>query len=605
MKKLNMKIVFLLLVVTMFQFLGCNKKTELLADADDSYLPQDVKRSCIVSDTEFNTWFKSGKVTENGSVMPANSVTFPHGNNCDFYKWSEQMFLWITSPASANGGTVLESLVFYNVSSADANNKRTLTSHTANEPMKAEGNINQNGPNRLPIIIDKKGRMFEVESPKSNEKVIVENAVNKRVTVDHILTNAQGIHSFIDVEGKVIQKPKAIIKARINPSRIVSEIKVKGKSVFLDAAGNQIDAGVGQAGHNQGVLMAANKSLVYYITMVNDVYAYFLTGVNEGKLKGSQFPINAAARDSILAYAKTKGWAAPPDPNALAIELKTSWVEAKDLPNRNSYITMKAKIPTYDKSNPAKWIVKGDTIVTLALVGMHVVGSVAGHPEMIWATFEHKKNSPNAAYAYRDRNDKIKKVQADTNKGWLFNTNASDTTGGQNFRNMTAVGDTVTIINTATMYSPDTRRIMAWGSASNTVPNQEDKTPADANSEVIAINNAIQKMLVGNDIRKNYLFIGATWTFGGIAPNGKSYPYGVEKDTITHGAAIGTAQLANSTMETFMQSPTSASTSDNSRSCFYCHSHTDGANKAYSLKPKYLSHVFEGLQSLPSNLKRK
>jgi hypothetical protein len=34
------------------------------------------------------------------------------------------------------------------------------------------------------------------------------------------------------------------------------------------------------------------------------------------------------------------------------------------------------------------------TTVTVALVGLHVVGVTVNHPEFIWATFEHNLNSP-------------------------------------------------------------------------------------------------------------------------------------------------------------------------------------------------------------------
>lgn len=600
MKKTTIKIAVALFTVAIALFIGCNKKKEVaaLVSSGDEYLPQDVKQSCTVSESEFNSWFKTGKVSENGLVTPANSVTFPHNNNCDFYKWSEQMFLWITSPASgtySGKGTVLESSVFYNVSPPDAKGKRTMTQHNPKEILSAVSNINQNGPNRLPIVSDKSGRLFEVEPAKSDEKV--KDETNKLVQVSRISTDAKGLHSFIDIKGRAIKSAKPVIDSKVDPKNVLQEFKVGKKSVFFDSNGNEVQTEQGQAG-SHGALMGENKSLVYYITMVNDVYAYFLTGVNEGKLNGNQFPTTASARDSILAYAKTKGWATPPDPDALAMELKTSWIEVKDLPNADSYITIKAKIPTYDKSNPNKWVENGQTTATLALVGMHVVGSVAGHPEMIWATFEHEKNSPNAAYAYRDVNDKIKQVKADTGTGWLFNANANDTTGTQNIQNMTVSGDTIKITNPA-VNSPTARRIMAWGVASNTVPNGEDKTPADSNSEIISINNAVRKMLNGTDIRRNYLLIGATWTFGGSIPNGNSYPYGSTTDSIHKGDAIGTGQLANTTMETYFQSPSSASDSTDSRSCFYCH--------GYSLDPRKkngLSHIFSDIIPLPPYTKK-
>ncbi|MCC9071816.1 hypothetical protein LNQ49_09510 [Flavobacterium sp. F-65] len=599
MKKPATKIAIGLFTIAMILFIGC-KKTDLLSnsDKDYEYLPQDVKQSCIVTDAEFKTWFKGGTVTENGLVEPANSVTFPHNNNCDFYKWSEQMFLWITSPTSSgvykSGGTVMESPVFYNVSAADSKGARVLIPHGPNTIMSAVSNIVQTGPNRLPIVFDKNRKMFEVESLKSNEAV--KNADNKSVVVSSIVTDAKGLHSFIDIKGKVISSPKAIIDSKINPGNVLQEFKTKeNKTIFLDSKGHEIDTEQGQAG-SHGALIATNKSLVYYITMVNDVYAYFLTGVNERKLNGNQFPTTASALDSILAYAKMKGLAPPPDPNALAIELKTSWVEAKDLPNPESYVTIKAKIPTYNKSNPLAWVVNGETTTTLALVGMHVVGSTAGHPEMIWATFEHEKNSPNSEYSYIDKEDKIKQVKADKGKGWLFNVNADDTIN--NTQNMTVKNNTIIItdsLHPESIYKPDVRRIMAWGVASNTQPNAEDKTPAGSNSEIISINNAVRKMLVGKDIRKNYLLIGATWTSGGTAPNGKTYPYGAPTKGVPNGEAIGTGQLSNSTMETFVQSGSTVTNDSTAISCFSCHHRNNG------LLPGDLSHVFDSIMPLAIN----
>lgn len=594
MKKINIKFAAMLSAVLIILFLGCKKK-DLLAEVDSEYeyLPQDVKQSCTVSDSVFNSWFASKNATENGLVTAANSVTFPHNNNCDFYQWSEQMFLWITSPASGsygNKGTIMESPVFYNVSPQDpVTGKRKLTEHKPNTVLSAISHINQSGPNRLPVLIDKSGKMFEIESQKKDEKV--KNDANKLVLLGSVTADAKGMHSFLDTNGKIIKNPKPVIDSKINPSEVVQEFKVGAKSIFLDSNGNEVQSEQGQAG-SSGALMGENNSLVYYITMVNDVYAYFLTGVNEGKLNGNQFPTTATAKDSILAYAKTKGWATPPDADALAIELKTSWVEAKDLPNLDTYVTITAIIPTYDKTNPKKWVENGQTTTKLALVGMHVVGSVAGHPEMIWATFEHEKNSPNSAYAYVDKNDKIKQVAADTGKGWLFNGNANDTTGPQNNQNMTVKDNTILITNPA-LKSPTARRIMAWGVASNTPPNAEDKTPAHSNSEIISINNAVRSMLVGKDVRKNYLLIGATWTSGGAAPNGNVYPYGKSS-----GDAIGTGQLSNSTMETYVQSPSSASTDSTAISCFSCHHNKNG------LLPGDLSHVFEDIISLPANNKR-
>src|SRR5712691_1987408 len=93
--------------------------------ANAQTLPTDAKPTCTVPTAEFAGWFEAGAVTANGVVKPANSVTFPDIPNCSFYKWSQQMFLWLNSPAPATygggGGRIFESPAFYDVSPLDQN----------------------------------------------------------------------------------------------------------------------------------------------------------------------------------------------------------------------------------------------------------------------------------------------------------------------------------------------------------------------------------------------------------------------------------------------------------------------------------------------------
>ncbi|HMG07520.1 MAG TPA: hypothetical protein VK609_03370 [Mucilaginibacter sp.] len=574
-----------IIAVVVFGFLlwRCSTPHSSNAVVNGSILPPDVLPSCTVTKDTFNTWFASGTATENGLVAPANSVTFPHQNNCDFYQWAERMFSWVTSPASGaygQGNTILESPVFYSVSPVDSANKRVLIPHLPNTILRMSNHLEKNGPNRLPIIKDKKtGKLFEIETPvvRANTKALVKNDVGAAVEVDHVQTDAKGAIVFMDKAGKPIQHPKAIIQHKNNPQRIVHRFAVGKKFVFLDSAGNVIESEEGQATND--ALMAKNGALVYYLSFVNDVYAYYLTGAKNGQINGSQFPTTAAARDSICAIARANHVTLP-DSNALAMELKTSWVEASTLSDPNNYVTVNASIPTYDTTNSAQWIPKGEKIVKMALVGIHVVGSVAGHPEMVWATFEHLNNAPNAAFQYIDTNNKTVTVPQEQGTNWLFNANAVDTP--YNVSHMKAAGDTINAIATHTISPSNTLRTMPWGSAMDSVTNQQDKSSAASNSEIISINNTIHQLLVGNDIRKNYILIGATWTDGGAAPTGISYG----SDT-TAGVSIGTSVLANSTMETYFQGTTT--------SCLYCHS-SGPANPL--LLPDTLSHIYSRLQPL-------
>jgi hypothetical protein len=589
MKKTFPKIAIITVIIVMSIFFACNKNEVTVSN----YLPQDVKDSCSIAQTEFDSWFATGKVSENGLVKPANSVTFPHNNNCDFYKWSEQMFLWTTSPSSdeyGNGGTVMESSEFYTVT-PENNNQRQLIPHKKGELLRMSSHITQNGPNRLPVIFDKKGQMYEVETltEKPTEKRLVLNSNGKKTELDHLKANTTGGISFFDKAGNEIKKVKPIFRRKYSTKFILQEFKLGKKSVYLDSDGNSIDTETGQASGD--ALMTVNGSLVYYISMVNDVYAYFLTGAKDGKLNGSQFPTTIADKDAIIAYAKAQGNTLK-NPDALAIELKMSWVEAKTIKDLSNYITIDAIIPTYDTLNPKKWIQKGERKAKLALIGTHVVGSVAGHPEMIWATFEHLKNAPNTSYTYVNKENKIDTVKQDGGNDWLLNNDAKDPIVNVSHikdqsGNLVSVYYDKKIKDTLrfTVSSSNTQRTKPWGVAPTGVPNQKNKNASESNSEIISINNSVINKLLGNDVRKNYILIGATWTEGGIAPDGTSY----SAENTAKGTAIGTSQLANSTMETYFQHGKDFNAKG---SCFYCHSENKG------LAPSDLSHVYEKLNPL-------
>jgi len=470
----------------------------------NSKLPSDVLQSCIVSSSDFDSWFASQTVSINGAVDAANSVTALHENNCDFYKWSEQMFLWVTSPnvsGDYSSGTVMESDSFYTVSTV-VDGVRTLIPH-------------------------EKGKLISaVANSQKNDKL------------------------FADTEE-------------------------------------------GQA--TDDVLMAQNGSLIYYISMVNDVYAQYLNGVanSGGSVSGSEFPTTQDQLNTIIAYAKTQGITVK-DPNTLTIEVKTSWVAADELANVSDYITMNAIVPTYDTSNDQKWIPNGTEPKKLAMIGIHIVGTIDGHPEMVWATFEHLNNAPNLSYTYLDTNKETKTQPADTGNDWLLNSDSSNSTYNQSHIKYCNASElkqkkcnelnTIFATTDNTISASNTKMTKPWGVANDGVPNAENSTVAASNSEVISINNSVLGKLAAGDLRKNYIFIGATWTDGGAAPTGTSY----SATNTAAGVAIGTSQLANSTMETYAQNGAGYSQYG---TCFSCHSNYADPG----LKPSDLSHIYAEL----------
>jgi hypothetical protein len=550
-------------------------------------VPTDAQDACPLSATTFAGWFQSGSVSLNGVVNPANSL-INLNPDCDFYAWSNQMFMWLTSPApSAYGGGahIFDSPAFFDVSPPDANGNRTFLAHTAGLIRPFPLRATQRGPHGLPVRRTIGGQLVEVKPPDAKLPALVRDASGKTVEIAHVRVE-NGRTLLLDKEGKVIgaQHIGIVIPTEQNrvSGNVVQEFIVDRFPIFLDPTLAVIDVEQNQADFN--VLEAqqpANGSLVYFATMVNDVYAYFLTGVKDGAITTTtpnEFPTTGTDLNNIIAFATAHGKPNPPfpDPNALAIEVKSSWVLAAGLPNLSSYITMNATIPTYDQTtNKFDWKPTGEQTVQLALVGMHVVGSTANHPEMVWATFEHIGNTPLGTYSYTANNGNTQTVSQSTAGTWLFS--ASGSAGPFNQPHMNFAGPPGNDIlgacvpnappgcipgsgtNNFQVSPSDTLRTEPWGI---------DGTNTFSNTEVISMDSHVQAMIASGDIRANYVMTGATWTPFGSPPSG-----GIP--------GVGTNRLANSTMETYQQGTSN---------CFTCHQN--------GLNPNGLSHVYGGLKPL-------
>ncbi|MBV8978772.1 MAG: hypothetical protein JO261_15930 [Alphaproteobacteria bacterium] len=560
-------------------------------------IPSDAQQTCTVSPSTFAGWFASGTPSVNGVVNPANSIAFQPSSNCAFFTWSEQMFLWLTSPTTAQyGGTghIFDSNAFYQVVPGPNGTLRFLQNPSLtklNFALRAE----KPGPNGLPIIFDKNNVRHEIVPTKLSAagKPMLGGVEIAKASFDR-----SGRLLLLNKAGKPF-KPNLSMLAAPNgqPSRVMKLI-VNKKAVFVDANGNPIIPDQGQAGGG-GVLISQSGSLVYYATFVNDVFAYFLTQIknsNGGNTPpGQQFPTTQQQLDSIVAYAAAHGVKFP-DPDALAIETKTSWVDAATLPNASQYVTVNAIVPTYNTSNPNKWTPNGTKSATLALVGIHVVGSATNHPEMIWSTFEHLGNAPNSAYSYVNLQGQIVNVPQDTSGAWLFcRMNCSAP-----FNDELAEYSAPNIVSPTGVTQPigpsNTIRWHAWGAAYNTSPNA-DATSPQSNSLVISINNSVMGQIPNGDIRKNYLFTGSTWTNSGVEPNNPFYgnPNPVPAPSFPPGNEIGTSQISNASMETYQQG-TSDNTFGQYGNCFQCHNTTTATPP--TTPSVQISHIWSSLQPL-------
>jgi hypothetical protein len=542
-------------------------------------LPADVQATCTVSTqvvppasdaAVFASWFHSGTVTANGVVDPANSVKFINQPNCSFYEWAERMFMFLTSPSGS--GRILDSPVFFDVSPENSKGHRTFISHVAGKTLRFSMRAAQAGAHGLPVIFDKAGRMLEVQPSQMapSGKPLILNKAGQAVEIERA-TLENGVPLFLDVAGKPIEGARPVPQAQLQSkltveesptSNIVQQFMIGQTPVYMTLSGKLIDVEQGQA--EGGVLEAQNGSLVYYATMVNDVYAYFASREKSQHLN-DPFPTKKAELDKIVAFAAAHGKTFS-DPNALAIEVKSSWVEAAGLPHLNSYITMTATIPDYDKSDPNEWKLHGQKTVKLALVGIHVVGSTAGHPEMIWATFEHTNNTPIAEYKYNSTSG-LKTIHQDTSGPWLFSSNNPSFF---NVEHMVVSGHDIVPQAPHSISPSDTIRWKTWGAASNLSPNPADLSGAASNTEILSINNNVRGMMKTGDIRSNYIMTGATWTIDGDSPIPTfSNPQPSDPPTAP-GAQVGTSQLANTTMETYQQGKDTTTTHGGSN-CFSCH----------------------------------
>ncbi len=423
--------------------------------------------TCTISQADFSKWFVGGKIAQNGLVNFANSAGFPKNNTvCDFYKWSDQMFLWITSPLGKT--LVLDSAVFYDV------------------------NFNSTGA------------------------VFIPNG-----------SGANATRSFQLRGAKQERAQAAAVNGSIQPA--------------------------GQAGGND-TLVTLNGSLVYFGVHANDGFAWFNTAVINnaaGFSAASPFPTTSAEMAKVVAYAGSNGTKIG-DGAALTMELKTAWVDAQTLSNPGDYVTISSSVPNYiGKVGDATWTISttAPTITkTLALVGMHVVGTVQGHPEMVWATVEHRNNAPDNSYFVSFGSSPIQAVPYNSSGSWQFMTNGGSQTGAL-VPMATIDGTTGNVVATSNkgIVQNNVYRVMPFGSPPTT-------QFANNNGQLVSLNKNVRGMLAQvKDVRSNYFLVGAVWTRNGSIPS-------TGTDSTNQ---VGSLLLANSAMETYHQV--------DKQGCFGCH----------------------------------
>lgn len=326
---------------------------------------------------------------------------------------------------------------------------------------------------------------------------------------------------------------------------------------LLHSAGNPpgIDAGVNQAGSLRGLLIDQSGHPIYYAIHVNDVYKNFI--ISNG----------LTTKASLLSA----------DPDKIefsegAVELKSAWQIVSPSTHRSEYFITKALVPNL-RIKDGDVIVDGQShLVEVALIAIHVVFVLKGHPEFVWSTFEHigsngngiRDNAPSA----------FGNPAAVTSSAIISNTDwplykAGTISSLANLPN--SPQDRVNVFDERMQVFKKGTNILS-SSVYRTFPASKS-SDTEEDDDVVAVNTAMRQLFAGghvspNDRRNHYQLVGAIW-LDNPSRDFKSNVLFQNQDnqtTDTPGAMVaGEDRLSSTAMESFTQGD------DGRPNCFSCH----------------------------------
>jgi hypothetical protein len=258
-----------------------------------------------------------------------------------------------------------------------------------------------------------------------------------------------------------------------------------------------------------------------------------------------------------------------------SMEMKVSWRPLwKTSANVNSYYL----IPGAPVQNA-----QGQTVTPdyFGLVGFHVVYAIAGHPELVWATFEHVDNAPNAPCVSGQQTCRALPAGF---SGWAYNDCTSTSCANVNAWPTPPPSPL-----------PDTQAFREY--LLGTMPRLKDAAgvPGASNIKIIAgLNQSVRGILPKGSVWANYFLGGAVWTTGSLPAFAAFQASGQTNPAFNE---VGSTFLANATMETFTQfpNPVPMPYPNPVQSCFTCHNTADSTQTQPppTQAPEFLlSHAF-------------
>jgi hypothetical protein len=331
-----------------------------------------------------------------------------------------------------------------------------------------------------------------------------------------------------------------------------------------------LTAGVTQAGGRQ-VVIDQNGHALYYAIHMNPAFVNF---VNEAHLTSAD---QIKRADPAIHFTTT----------GAIVETKEAWMIIPDNnpPQAATFITTRAMVPTLSV-DPTAGVVADDNRlrqVTVALIAIHIVHTIPGHPEFIWSTFEHTNNRNTGVTDLAPSSVDIPR----NNPPNVVASVAPQPPAGTNYllyaRNTLPANANIGVFVPA--FNSTTQTFTTAPTSIYRIFPAAKTATIDIDGDITALNTAMQNRMNGpftaarpapaaNDRRPWYRLVGAVWLdrparsffVNKLLVNDPTDP-----DIINEGSDAvssingGEDGLSSTAMESFTQGPTSFPT------CFSCH----------------------------------
>ena len=252
-----------------------------------------------------------------------------------------------------------------------------------------------------------------------------------------------------------------------------------------------------------------------------------------------------------------------------SLELKSAWKIIEGPPPKN-YITANAVLPVFKTTADGDVVRDGDKtrLVTVALLGLHVVGTIEGHPEFVWATFEHvghegkawiRDVAPAAKVNPGGSSPTLVENRASSYALYPSDRGKSEAPPVKGANDGNAIGGLTLDAKQQTFAPHSAIYRMFPGSKSD---------DSDEDDAVTSLNADVQRLFetrAPTDIRSNYQLVGAIW----LNTPEQDFKAGLDFSRVAAARKQplfgGEDRLSSTTMESFTQS------SDSFPNCFSCH----------------------------------